>query len=173
MFKRLKAWLIAWAERHQQREARRLQEECRRLKEEVMTLNGGELIPLSPEQRRLLAEKAKRMAIELAEYGINVNAVAPGPTKTGPHMPEEPWFMVRGKSTNPLGERIEPGGQLRRLVGPDLLPRILENGDEVGSPTNPRRRRPLRRHRTRCRRVGRSRTTARSGSCCRTWACWR
>ena len=59
MFKRLKAWLIAWAERHQQREARRLQEECRRLKEEVRTLNGGEPIPLSPEQRRLLVEKAK------------------------------------------------------------------------------------------------------------------
>ena len=35
------------------------------------------------------------MAIELAEYGINVNAVAPGPTKTGPHIPDEPWPSVK------------------------------------------------------------------------------
>ncbi len=59
MFKRLKRWLVVWAERYQQREIERLHEECCRLKEEVMKLNGGEPIPLSPEQRRLLAEKAK------------------------------------------------------------------------------------------------------------------
>ncbi len=59
MFQRLKTWLVAWAERYQQREIERLHEECCRLKEELMKLNGGEPIPLSPEQRRLLAEKAK------------------------------------------------------------------------------------------------------------------
>jgi hypothetical protein len=59
MFKRLKRCLVAWAERYQQREIERLHEECCRLKEELMELNGGEPIRLSPEQRRLLAEKAK------------------------------------------------------------------------------------------------------------------
>ena len=52
-------WLVAWAERCQQREIKRLREEGRRLKEEVNNLDGGEPIPLSPEQRRLLQEKAK------------------------------------------------------------------------------------------------------------------
>ena len=37
------------------------------------------------------------MAIELAEHGINVNAVAPGPTKTGPHIPDEPWPTVKAR----------------------------------------------------------------------------
>jgi SAM-dependent methyltransferase len=32
------------------------------------------------------------------------------------HMPEEPWFMVRGKSTDPLAERIEASGCFRDLV---------------------------------------------------------
>ncbi len=59
MFRLLKRWLVAWAERYQQREVERLREESRRLKEELMELNGGEPIRLSLEQRRLLSEKAK------------------------------------------------------------------------------------------------------------------
>ena len=35
------------------------------------------------------------MAIELAEHGILVNAVAPGPTKTRSDQPEEPWPSVK------------------------------------------------------------------------------
>ena len=65
MFKRLKASLSAWAERCQQREIRRLQEEGRRLKEEIAEVNGGESIRLSPEQRCLLAEKAKEIDPEV------------------------------------------------------------------------------------------------------------
>lgn len=34
------------------------------------------------------------LAIELAEHGILVNAVAPGPTKTNPTQPEKPWPSV-------------------------------------------------------------------------------
>lgn len=34
------------------------------------------------------------MAIELAEHGILVNAVAPGPTKTRDDQPDEPWPSV-------------------------------------------------------------------------------
>ena len=37
------------------------------------------------------------MAIELAEHGITANAVAPGPTRTGPHIPEEPWPSVKAR----------------------------------------------------------------------------
>ena len=59
MFKKMKAWLIAWAQRYQQREIRRLQEEGRRLKERIIEAHGGDSVPLSPEERRLLAEKAK------------------------------------------------------------------------------------------------------------------
>ena len=59
MFKRLKASLADWAERCQQREIERLHAECCRLKEELIERNGSEPIRLSPEQRRLLAEKAK------------------------------------------------------------------------------------------------------------------
>ena len=48
-----------------------------------------------------LINLTQTMAIELAEHQINVNAVAPGPTKTGPHMPEEPWPSVKNRM--PLG----------------------------------------------------------------------
>ena len=44
-----------------------------------------------------LINLTQSMAIELAEHGILVNAVAPGPTKTGPHMPEEPWPSVKSR----------------------------------------------------------------------------
>ena len=53
------AWLVVWAERYQQQEIKRLHEKCFRLKAELMRRNGGKPIPLSPEDRRLLAEKAK------------------------------------------------------------------------------------------------------------------
>ena len=58
MFTWLKARLVAWAERYQQREIERLYEESCRLKKEVLKLTGGERISLSPEQRRRLAQKA-------------------------------------------------------------------------------------------------------------------
>ena len=48
-----------------------------------------------------LINLTQTMAIELAEHGINVNAVAPGPTRTGPHIPEEPWPSVKNRM--PLG----------------------------------------------------------------------
>lgn len=48
-----------------------------------------------------LINLTQTMAIELAEHGICVNAVAPGPTKTGPHMPAEPWPSVKARM--PLG----------------------------------------------------------------------
>ena len=59
MFTRLKTWLVRWIERYQQREIKRLHEEGCRLKKEVLRLTGKERISLSPEQRRLLMEKAK------------------------------------------------------------------------------------------------------------------
>ena len=37
------------------------------------------------------------MAIELAEHGIRVNAVAPGPTKTRADQPDEPWQTVKDR----------------------------------------------------------------------------
>ena len=52
MFKRLKAWLVDWAERCQQGEIEPLHAESCRLNEELMELNDGEPIRLSPEQRR-------------------------------------------------------------------------------------------------------------------------
>jgi len=67
MFQRLKTWMVAWADRCQQREIQRLREEGRRLKEEVINLNEGEMIPLSSEQRCLLAEKAKGIDPEVLE----------------------------------------------------------------------------------------------------------
>lgn len=44
-----------------------------------------------------LINLTQTMAIELAEHGITVNAVAPGPTRTGPHVPEEPWPSVKNR----------------------------------------------------------------------------
>ncbi len=46
------------------------------------------------------------MAIELAEHGILVNAVAPGPTKTSDAQPDEPWPSVRARM--PLGRWGQP-----------------------------------------------------------------
>lgn len=48
-----------------------------------------------------LINLTQTMAIELAEHDITVNAVAPGPTKTGPHIPDEPWPSVKNRM--PLG----------------------------------------------------------------------
>lgn len=53
-----------------------------------------------------LINLTQTMAIELAEHGINVNAVAPGPTRTGPHIPEEPWPSVKARM--PLGRFGDP-----------------------------------------------------------------
>jgi len=64
-FTRWKRWLAAWAERQQQREIQRLYEEGCRLKEELLRLTGEERIILSPEQRRQLWEKAKRIDPEV------------------------------------------------------------------------------------------------------------
>jgi hypothetical protein len=61
MFTRLKTWLVTWAEHYQRREIERLHEEGCRLKKEVLELTDKTRIPLSPEERRLLLEKAKRI----------------------------------------------------------------------------------------------------------------
>jgi hypothetical protein len=61
MFTRLKTWLVTWAEHYQRREIERLHEEGCRLKKEVLKLAGKARIPLLPEERRLLMEKAKRI----------------------------------------------------------------------------------------------------------------
>ncbi|MEM7211195.1 MAG: 3-oxoacyl-ACP reductase family protein [Pseudomonadota bacterium] len=53
-----------------------------------------------------LINLTQTMAIELAEHGITVNAVAPGPTRTGPHIPEEPWPSVKARM--PLGRFGDP-----------------------------------------------------------------
>ncbi len=44
-----------------------------------------------------LINLTQTMAIELAEHDILVNAVAPGPTKTGDHIPDEPWPTVKAR----------------------------------------------------------------------------
>ena len=53
-----------------------------------------------------LINLTQTMAIELAEHGILVNAVAPGPTKTSDKQPEEPWPSVRARM--PLGRWGRP-----------------------------------------------------------------
>lgn len=44
-----------------------------------------------------LINLTQTMAIELAEHDILVNALAPGPTKTGDHMPDKPWPSVSAR----------------------------------------------------------------------------
>jgi 3-oxoacyl-[acyl-carrier protein] reductase len=44
-----------------------------------------------------LINLTQTMAIELAEHGILVNAVAPGPTKTSDGQPDEPWPSVKAR----------------------------------------------------------------------------
>ncbi|HSR72361.1 MAG TPA: SDR family NAD(P)-dependent oxidoreductase [Kiloniellales bacterium] len=44
-----------------------------------------------------LINLTQTMAIELAEHGILVNAVAPGPTKTRDDQPDEPWPSVKAR----------------------------------------------------------------------------
>jgi 3-oxoacyl-[acyl-carrier protein] reductase len=44
-----------------------------------------------------LINLTQTMAIELAEHGILVNAVAPGPTKTRADQPDEPWPSVKAR----------------------------------------------------------------------------
>jgi hypothetical protein len=61
---------VAWVEGCQQREIERLHDEGCRLKEALLELDGGEPIRLSPEQRRLLAEKAKGIDPEVLKQII-------------------------------------------------------------------------------------------------------
>lgn len=44
-----------------------------------------------------LINLTQTMAIELAEHGILVNAVAPGPTRTRAEQPDEPWPSVKAR----------------------------------------------------------------------------
>jgi NAD(P)-dependent dehydrogenase (short-subunit alcohol dehydrogenase family) len=53
-----------------------------------------------------LINLTQTMAIELAEHGILVNAVAPGPTKTSDRQPAEPWPSVKARM--PLGRWGKP-----------------------------------------------------------------
>jgi hypothetical protein len=87
VFKRLKTWLVDWAERYQQREIERLHAECCRLKEELLEHNDGKPIRLSPADRRRLAEKAKGIdpevlkQITVAEFE-GFNPLSPNDTST-------------------------------------------------------------------------------------------
>lgn len=53
-----------------------------------------------------LVNLTQTMAIELAEHGILVNAVAPGPTKTSDKQPDSPWPSVAARM--PLGRWGQP-----------------------------------------------------------------
>jgi hypothetical protein len=59
MFHRLKTWLLDWADRYQKAEIERLYREGCLLKAEILKRTGEKRIPLTPQQRRLLAEKAR------------------------------------------------------------------------------------------------------------------
>ena len=63
MFRWLKQRLIGWVEEQQRREIGRLRQEAIRLKEELER-ETGQPIQLSPEDRRMLAEKAKNIDLE-------------------------------------------------------------------------------------------------------------
>jgi hypothetical protein len=75
MFTRLKTWLVRWVERYQQWEIKRLHEEGCWLKKEVLQLTGEERISLSPEERRLLMEKAKgidpKVLKEISQFDLH------------------------------------------------------------------------------------------------------
>ena len=85
MFTRLKTCLVKWAEHYQQREIKRLHEEGCRLKKEILQLTGEERISLSPEQRRLLLEKAKgidpKVLKEISQFDLQ-DLYPPSPDST-------------------------------------------------------------------------------------------
>jgi len=57
--------VVAWAERYLEREIQRLHDESCRLREKLLTPTGEERVDLSPEERRRLWEKAKRIDAEI------------------------------------------------------------------------------------------------------------
>jgi hypothetical protein len=65
MFNRLKAWLIDRADRYQEADNERLHREGCRLQAEILKHTGGERIPLTPQQRQRLAEKARNIDSEV------------------------------------------------------------------------------------------------------------
>ncbi len=95
MFTRWKRWLVAWAERQQQREIQRLHEESCRRKEELLRLTGEKRIILAPEQRRQLWEKAKRIDPEVLKQ-ISQFAVQDysGPRKLDHDFKLNPWLCL-------------------------------------------------------------------------------